>query len=169
MVPFCILNIIRHRIFRTIIMTTTHITDQHIVFNHGTSDPQFRTQRRSGRCTLFGICRERGQEYIHIYVCVYIYMWMFLKSMVPFWVPQNTRCRITLRTHKGAIILTTTHMVCILGAFGPLGNLCNSGPLYQLTLSTGFGPSPLLVCGDVWARSMPNKLQHAQKRSVVLR
>ena len=35
---------------------------------------------------------------------------MVVKIMVPFWVPTNTGCRIILRTQKGTIILTTTHI-----------------------------------------------------------
>ena len=37
-------------------------------------------------------------------------MWVVVKIMVPFWGPLNTSCRITLRTPKGTIILTNTHV-----------------------------------------------------------
>ena len=37
-------------------------------------------------------------------------LWVVVKTMVPFLGPLNTRCCIMVRTQKGTIILTTTHM-----------------------------------------------------------
>ena len=34
-----------------------------------------------------------------------------VKIRVPFWGTLNIRCRIIIRTQKGTLILTTTHMV----------------------------------------------------------
>ena len=42
-----------------------------------------------------------------------VLIWVFLKIMVPFLGPLNTRRPIIPRTQKGTIILTTTHMVII--------------------------------------------------------
>ena len=36
--------------------------------------------------------------------------WVVVKIMAPFWVPLNIRCRIIIRTQKGILILTTTHI-----------------------------------------------------------
>ena len=58
-----------------------------------------------------------------MYMCIYIYIWVVVKIMIPVWVPNivrlwrvpflatlNNRCRTILGTQKGIIILTTTHI-----------------------------------------------------------
>ena len=38
-------------------------------------------------------------------------IWVVIKIMVPLWIPQILGARIVLRTQKGAIMLTTTHII----------------------------------------------------------
>ena len=68
---------------------------------------------------------------LHIYT--YAYIWVVVKIMVPLG-PLNTRCRIILRTRKGTLILTTTHM-----------------PLCIWTADS----APILGTPLVWIREMP--------------
>ena len=38
-------------------------------------------------------------------------IWVVVKIYSPFWGTLNNRCRIIIRTPKGTIILTTTHII----------------------------------------------------------
>ena len=53
-------------------------------------------------CQVFPVRKRRGSSQVTT--------WVVVKTIIPFWGPLDTRCRVMLRTQKGTSILTTTHI-----------------------------------------------------------
>ena len=69
--------------------------------------------RRSAAQNL--IPRVRGSNVVVFWLRPILFLgttiWVVVKIMVPLLGPLDTRCRIILRTQKGTILLTTTHIL----------------------------------------------------------